>query len=274
MSDRRRVVEAALGRFGSYREVEAGWDSVVAVVDDEWIFRFPRRPEIERWLESEIALLPELGPTLPVAVPQFEHVIRTPLMCVGYRMIQGEPLTAAAASPESVASFLSALHRFDVARAERLGVRPRPWRAHYVEQCAEFVRRVLPLLDPDERQSAEALFAEAEALEGFEPALVHVDLGPEHLLCRDGTLVGVIDWGDVQIGDPAIDFAWLLHVPPRAYGDALLAAYTGPADERLRERARFYHRLGPWYEVHYGLLTGRPAHVEAGLRGVRARLSL
>jgi aminoglycoside phosphotransferase (APT) family kinase protein len=272
VNERRRVVEAALGRrVERYREIDEGWDSVVAVADEEWIFRFPRRPQIERRLESEIALLPELAPTLPVTVPRFEHVVRVPLLCVGYRMIEGEPFTAAVPH-EQVAAFLSALHRFDVERAEELGVQHSEWSARYVEQCDEFAREVLPLLDGAERGMAHALFAEAWALRDFTPAVVHNDLGPEHLLCRGQRLVGVIDWGDVRVGDPAIDFAWLLHGTPPGYGDALLAAYEGSADERLRERARFYHRLAPWYDAHYGVTCDRPGNLDTGLRGIRERL--
>jgi aminoglycoside phosphotransferase (APT) family kinase protein len=274
VSERRRVVEAALGhRVEDYREIDEGWDSVVAVADEEWIFRFPRRPEVEQVLESEIALLPELAPTLPVAVPRFEHVVRSPLMCVGYRMIEGEPFTAAV-PPEQVAAFLSALHRFDATRASELGVRRPQWRAHFIAHCDELAREVLPFLDRAERNAAEGLFAEVEGLEDFNPVVAHVDLGPEHLLCRAQQLVGVIDWGDVHVGDPAIDFAWLLHAQPPAYGEALLAAYEGPVDERLRERARFYYRLSPWWEAHYGATRDKPERLRAGLRGIRERLVL
>jgi aminoglycoside phosphotransferase (APT) family kinase protein len=72
----------------------------------------------------------------------------------------------------------------------------------------------------------------------------------------------VIDWGDARVGDPALDYAWLLN-GPFAHWDV---------DSDLRRRARFYHRLGPWYEAHYGLFTDKPAHVERGLAGIRDRL--
>jgi aminoglycoside phosphotransferase (APT) family kinase protein len=107
-----------------------------------------------------------------------------------------------------------------------------------------------------------------EALDGFAPALVHADLGPEHLLWRGRALVGVIDWGDVRIGDAALDFAWLLF----AAGEAAVEAYAQPVDDAFRARALFYRRLGPWYEAHNGLFTGRRDRVERGLAGVRERL--
>jgi aminoglycoside phosphotransferase (APT) family kinase protein len=101
-----------------------------------------------------------------------------------------------------------------------------------------------------------------ETLVGFEPALIHSDLGPEHLLVRDGRLAGVIDWGDTRVGDPALDYSWLLNGP--------FADWDVDAD--LRRRARFYHRLAPWYEAHYGLFTNQPTHLERGLAGIQERL--
>ncbi len=121
---------------------------------------------------------------------------------------------------------------------------------------------VLPLLDVDERPAGEALLAEVETLTGFTPALTHSDLGPSHLLVRDGRLAGVIDWGDARIGDPALDYAWLLHVPFPGW----------EVDDDLRRRSRIYHRLGPWFEAHHGVFTEQPQWVRSGLEGVRSRL--
>ena len=79
---------------------------------------------------------------------------------------------------------------------------------------------------------------------------------------RDGLLAGVIDWGDARIGDLALDYAWLLNGPFPDW----------EVDDELRRRARFYHRLGPFYGAHYGLFTGQPAFVERGLAKISSRL--
>jgi aminoglycoside phosphotransferase (APT) family kinase protein len=207
-------------------------------------------------IEHEVELLPVLEPLLPVAVPRFEYVSRDPWL-VAYRLIRGEPLVDE--DPDGVRAFLDALHavRVDAVPA------PRPdWLETYREQAEEFRRVVLPLLDPDERSRGEALLGELETLTGFEPALTHSDLGPSHLLVHEGRLAGVIDWGDARIGDPAIDYAWLLNGPFPDWD----------VEDELRRRARIYHRLGPWFEVHYGDFTDQPEWVRSGLAGVRARL--
>jgi aminoglycoside phosphotransferase (APT) family kinase protein len=240
----------------SLLEIDAGWDYNVLILDDAWVVRWPRHELAVEEIEHEVELLPALGPLLPVDVPQFEYVSREPWL-VAYRLIRGEPLVAE--DPAGLRAFLDALHAVDVAGIPA----PRPdWLDTYREQAGEFRRVVLPLLDRDERSHGEALLAETETLVGFDPTLTHSDLGPEHLLVRDGKLVGVIDWGDARIGDPAIDYAWPLNGPFPGWD----------VDAELRRRARIYHRLGPWFEVHYGVFTDRPEWVRRGLTGVRSRL--
>ena len=254
---RRALIADALGRIPStIVEINAGYDYAVAIVDDEWVFRFPRRAGVEDVLRLEISLLPALAPVLSVDVPSFQYISREPLF-VGYRLIRGEPLRDE--DPDGVRAFLAALHSFD---ASGLPLERPNWAEAFQKQCTEFEKLVFPILDQHTRARAKKLFAEAETLVGFSPTLLHGDLGPEHLLVRDGHLVGVIDWGDARIGDPALDYSWLLNGP---FAD-------WDVDPELRRRARFYHRLAPWYEAHYGLFTGQPAHVDAGLTGINARL--
>ena len=157
-------------------------------------------------------------------------------------------------------------------RARALGIPsfgPPEWRDRLERFCADLRARVVPLLEPAERARAETLFAHVERLE-FVPGLVHGDLGPEHVLCRRGRVVGVIDWSDVRVGDPAIDLAWCLHGAPDDVASAGARVYG--VDGALRERSLFYHRLGPWYEVVHGLDTGQERFVSSGLEGVCARL--
>jgi aminoglycoside phosphotransferase (APT) family kinase protein len=238
------------------RELDDGWDFKVLVVDDTWVVRWPRHRLAVEEIEREVELLPLLGPLLPVEVPRFEYVSRDPWL-VAYRFIHGQPLVDE--DTEGVRRFLDALHAVDV---DSVPAQRPDWLETYREQADEFRRVVLPLLDADERAHGEALLAEVETLTGFRPALTHSDLGPPHLLVRDGRLTGVIDWGDARVGDPALDYAWLLNGPFPDWD----------VDDELRRRARIYHRLGPWFEVHYGDFTNQPEWVRSGLDGVRSRL--
>jgi aminoglycoside phosphotransferase (APT) family kinase protein len=238
------------------RELDDGWDFKVLVVADAWVVRWPRHRLAVEEIEQEVELLPLLAPRLPVEVPRFEYVSREPWL-VAYRFIHGQPLVDE--DPEGVRAFLDALHAVDI---DDVPAKRPDWLETYREQAAEFRRVVLPLLDPDERSRGEGVLAEVKTLTGFRPVLTHSDLGPTHLLVRDGALAGVIDWGDARVGDPALDYAWLLNGPFPDWD----------VDDDLRRRARIYHRLEPWFEVHYGDFTEQPGRVESGLRGVRERL--
>jgi aminoglycoside phosphotransferase (APT) family kinase protein len=238
----------------SFVVVDDGFDFKVLLLDDRWVVRIPRRKQVLSALEQEIVLLPELEAALPVSVPHFEHISHDPPFVV-YPLIQGTPLIDE--DPAGVRGFLESLHtvQTDV-------LPPTDWVSSYTRKCAKFEELVFPLLDPDERSRTQALFAEVETLTGFEPCITHSDLGAEHLLVRDGRLVGVIDWGDARLGDPALDYSWLLHGPFPDWD----------VDPEMRRRARFYHRLAPFFSVHYGVFTKRPDYVEQALARLRSRL--
>jgi aminoglycoside phosphotransferase (APT) family kinase protein len=68
--------------------------------------------------------------------------------------------------------------------------------------------------------------------------LVHGDLHLRHLLVDDaGAAAGVIDFGDVCRGDPAIDMALFWCLLPPAGREDFLVAY-GPVSEAQLVRAR------------------------------------
>jgi aminoglycoside phosphotransferase (APT) family kinase protein len=240
--------------------VTEGWDSLVLEVGGEWIVRIPRRDAVRETMQVEARLLPELN--LPVAIPRFEVVTE---VAVAYRKLRGTPIDPSRpALGRQVGRFLAALHAFPVGRARELGVPDHAYGA-FTEQVLD---RAGPLLGAD-LDRARAMVDEHFAAEAsFAPRLLHADLGPAHLLAEGDELTGVIDWGDVRIGDPALDFAWLLQ---QQFAETVLDAY-GEHDPGLRDRALFFHRLGPWYELHYGLFFDRPEFVESGLAGVRSRL--
>jgi aminoglycoside phosphotransferase (APT) family kinase protein len=258
--------------------IDAGWDFDVFEVDSEWIVRVPNRPEVEGWLATETAVLAELAGTLPVPVPRFE--LTRGARAVAYRKLHGDPLTPSRGTASIAAELgaaLNALHAFPISRAVELGAKDlggERFRAHYRDvRWPQFRERVLPLLAPDEREQAQRRAdAYLDDHVAFRPALVHCDLGPEHVLVTDGAVSGVIDWADARVADPALDFAWLLHGLGGQFASALLDAYDGELDATFLERARFYHVLGPFYEVVHGQDTQQPALVESGLAGIRLRL--
>lgn len=283
------------------RRVEAlphvGWggDSDAVLVDGALVFRFPRSEEVARGLAVEVCLLPDLAERAPLPIPRFRYVARdgatgAPLF-VGYPLIPGVPLTAArfaalAGDPAAVAraaaglgGFLAALHRFPVARARACGVPApgQPTREEVAARHAALRERVYPVLARDERAYLDCLFAAYlgdPAHFGWPPAVCHGDLTSDHILAADeSALTGIIDFGDLRIGDPAGDFVWRFE-----YGDAffrrVLAHYAAPVGD-LDAFARvvgFRWRLMGVSQLGYGLAIGSAADVEEGRAALRARM--
>jgi aminoglycoside 2''-phosphotransferase len=273
--------------------VTEGWDSVVLLVNGDRVYRFARRPDVVVRFTVEVALLPELSPTLPAPVPRFDIVRmgESDAPFVAYALLPGEqfsPAWLAAASPEQhgrlaeqLGGFLGALHRFPPARAAALGVpvyTAAGWHAEYVGLFAWVRERVFPLLDRAERRQVAAFwedFLGDDANVIFSPVLIHRDLGIEHALHdpATGALTGVIDWGDVSIGDSAQDFVGFYRSLGRPFAEQVLASYTLPVDDTFWRRVAFYAGLDPFQTVRFGVIDGQQAFVAEGLAALRAQLA-
>jgi aminoglycoside phosphotransferase (APT) family kinase protein len=273
--------------------LDEGWDSVVYVVhaaDGPWIFRFPKREEVAATHDVERALLPVLAPRLPLPVPLPTRVGGPddgyPYRFLGYRRLEGTPAISlpldavdVGSTGERFGAFLTALHAFPADEARALGVPERVEQAGAVERWRSHTRetwdRLAPAMDAPLRERARAYLeappAAAAAPYRGPPTLVHYDLGDAHVLVDVAArgVAGVIDWGDVCCGDPAIDVAGLLQWLGDTVLAPLLAAYRGARiDDAFLARARAGAVYASFAGLWYGLEANRPEHVRSGLRSL------
>ena len=277
--DPRVRVEAVFPALGA-REVRAigsGWAADTYDVDGMWVVQFARDDEAAEKLRRQIDTLPELAAELSALVPEPVHADRD-VPAIAYRRLEGLPLDEAPDGlwPERLGRFLYDLHLMPPEYVGLRGTSAATVREAMREELSWMRADVVPLLAPDEAKTCEARFdgVLADEFWRFAPCLTHGDIGPAHVLVsRSGDLVGVLDWEELEVGDPVADFAWLLHGRP-ADGERALGAYGGPPDPTFRERAAFRFWLMPFHEVAYGLQTGQQAFVDSGLAGVRERFDV
>jgi aminoglycoside phosphotransferase (APT) family kinase protein len=267
--------ELAPARVEAFGE---GWDNFAFLVNETWVFRFPRREIAVPWIEKEHRLLPRIAPRVPLAVPDPKFFARGderyPWPFSGYARLAGRTACAAAlddgerhACARPLGEFLRALHALPVDDA--------PDDAFARLDPARLFPRTRANL---ERLAAAGAIADAAPylalLDGApiaQPlrALVHGDLYSRHLLIGDARLPsGVIDWGDVHASDPAVDLA-LAHgfLPPRAH-DAFLDAYGPVAPDRWRwAKVRAMHHAA--IEALVGVDDGDHALGREGRMGLR-----
>lgn len=106
-------------------------------------------------------------------------------------------------------------------------------------------RAVATKLVPDALQERWEGAARDQQLWQFTPTVVHGSLGLDSVLVQGDDVTGVLGWGELRLGDPAKDLAWVLAGRREAF-DTVLSAYTaggGGRDRQLGQRARVHHEL-------------------------------
>lgn len=259
----------------AFAPIGDGWTFHTYEVNGEWIVQLPRDHNARDRLRELIERLPSLARELSTSIPAPAFVSSDP-PAIAYRKLEGVPADRAPDGlwPERLGRALYDLHSVP---PEFVGLRAKTAeqvRAERRTLCARLAEVVRPRLAPDDRGRADALiraFMDDDRLWRFAPCLIHADLAPEHVLVSPaGDLVGILDWEEVEVGDPCMDFAWLTGEPD--LGERALGAYGGPPDATFLERARLVRAFVPWHEVDYGVQTGRERFVTAGIEGVLAHL--
>jgi aminoglycoside phosphotransferase (APT) family kinase protein len=242
----------------------AGWDNTVHEVNEAWMFRFPRREIAVPLLANEIRALPRVATALPVpvAVPELVGAPTPdfPWPFAGYRKLAGEPAdrarlddVARARLAAPLGAFLAALHALDPAPLDLPG--DDFGRVDIARHRARLAERLDALAARGLVADAHAWDAELDAAPARGPRsfVVHGDLYARHLLLDgDSALAGVIDWGDVHIGDPSCDLAIAHAFLPAAAHAAFRRAY-GPIDPDTWRLARLRALVHAAAELIYAL---------------------
>ncbi len=241
----RRLIAAQFPEFAdaTIRRAGGGWDNAAFLIEERLVFRFPQRAVAAPLIECEIDFMPAIAQRLTVAVPnprysgvaQFDY----PWRFAGYDVVAGTTACARALTrqerrklAEDLARFLRELHDIDVESLH-----------------APVPEDKIGKLDPLR------LKVDEEPLQGRH-AVVHGDLYARHLLLDDANrLCGVIDWGDIHYGHPAVDLSVVhMMVPPRDH-PIFLDTY-GKVDERTwrfaRHRARHHANMTLNYSSSIG----------------------
>lgn len=236
-----------------------GHDSTAFIVNHEFVFRFPKRMSISKELQVEMKLLPLLAQQLKIAVPDFIYFGTqqdTGFQFVGYRKILGNELTkklfwslGSVIQTKivcSLADFLQAVHQFPLATAREAGVRFDDFKASFGEFWEEHQEKILPQLDQINQQKLNMVFAryfENESNFHYTPSLMHADLAPEHIFfdANKEDIAGIIDWGDMVIGDPDFDLMFLYKYYGVEFIKLLLKYYPHQNEARLMEKLHFFH---------------------------------
>jgi len=198
--------------------VSYGTDHDIYRLGDHLAARLPRIGWATKQAAKEAEWLPKLAPRLPLAVPvqlaMGQPAEGYPFEWSIYQWLPGENANGTIDDLDQaavdLAAFVSALREVDTTKAY-----PRPPRSRGapLSELDEQVRQSIAELG-DRIDGDATLFSWEESLNASEwdgeEVWVHGDLLPGNLLVVEGRLSAVIDFGGLNVGDPACDLqpAW------------------------------------------------------------------
>jgi len=233
-----RLIEAQFPQLApaSLRHFAEGWDNRAYLVNSRYIFRFPRRTLAVALLKTEMAVLGELSQHLPVAIPnplfRGKPSGEFPWPFAGYERLPGQTACQANLTmaerhrlAKPLAQFLAALHAQTPSQVQREHLPRDTFGRSQIDRLKTKIKANADdlggQLAPSIRQRIQAVLSSHLAFEANTETLVHGDLYVRHLLIGEHRqLCGVIDWGDIHLGDPSLDLtiAWTF-LPPSAHHD-------------------------------------------------------
>lgn len=237
-----------------------GFSSLVVETAGGIVFRIAKNSGAAASHALEIRLLPALAGRLPLAVPQPRWYTGPspdfPFGLMGYSRLPGQPLTPALFATLDVAqlaldlaAFLLALHRFPIEEARALGLPgPEDRRAAWAQLRTDVLPPLRQALARGKYQMIVRWwdsFLADQAMQTYPAVLQHGDLWYENMLVDHGKLVGILDFENAAIGDPAQDFITLLYLG-RPFLDQVVAAYQAGGGT-LGDH--FPHRLARLWEL-------------------------
>lgn len=246
----------------------AGWDNAMFRLGEQWAVRLPRRKLGATLIQKEQTWLPAIAPrlTLPTPVP-----IRLGVPITDYPWcwsivpwIAGETVARQILSKgeaERFADFLRSLHTPAPSNAPRHTWRgvPLAQRADAVDKWMVSLAQSTDAITPTIRHLWQRALAAPIATE---TRWLHGDLHPRNVLAKDGTITGVIDWGDLSSGDIATDIAAIWMIFER-HSDRIKAIEAYGLDKAIRFRAEGWAIFFATVLLKTGLVDN-PSHAAIG----------
>ena len=206
------------------KKIGEGDNSKAFLINQNYIFRFPKRKEVKQNLKKEIAVLPRIRHQFNLEIPKFDFVSKD-INFVGYKIINGEFITFKIYNSlptefqlqiqKSLSEFLSQLHSINLSMLKDCELETMNLKAEYSDNFENVQKLIFPNITRQNSELIEQLFAAyLNNHKNFEykPTLIHNDFSTDHILIDISSkkITGIIDFGDIAIGDPDYDFMYLV----------------------------------------------------------------
>lgn len=251
------------------RIVEHGWEQHVIIDDmNNLVYRYPRHASAAAKLNDEVGLLASLNQrTWPIAIPYLRHHT---LEYTVYDYIAGEVLTKDKIQTlksqeleeigQTLGTFLAILHATDSAVVDRK-------KTKQTMSLYEYYRgRINSARDSAFFANAWADLHVIQASDPTEQVVVHGDLHGLNMVIdpKSKRLVGVIDFSEVEVGDPNQDFRKIFMTDEHLLTPAM-AAYEDASGAKLSEsKIKRWAYVNEWANIcHFQNDPSNPTYKRA-----------
>jgi len=234
-----------------------GWMSRCYLINHEVVFRFPKGKDGAIDTEKEIKALPNLIKHISLNIPEFIYCGKQDngYPFVGYRILPGEPmdeqlfrslpLETKNKIAHQIAEFMNQISLFSVDQARKLNIPEKNFYQYYLDIFNEVKEKAFNKINKDMQTyitfQFEAYLKNTNHFT-YSPKLLHADLSMDHLLFdqKRQELTGIIDFGDIQIGDPDYEYLYLLEECGEAFTKKVMELREEENFQEKYEKLSFY----------------------------------
>lgn len=240
-------------------------------------YKFPKHQAALLQLRQEVAAMERIRPALSFPVPEYVGVfLDRPVgeaFC-SFQLLEGESLTREIyarhrpALARQLLSLLDEIHSLDPS-----GIRNPP--LDFGVMYHEIQTLLFPLLPDEAKEIIDNRFwgylqGKDRNFDGS--CVIHGDLGGSNILCdgETGRITGVIDWAELTVDDPAIDYSALscpMSIPDCR--EDLLA--LRPSLAAVFERSGFIQFTFPLQEALHGIKSHDQEALSSALKVIKSR---
>ncbi len=237
-----------------------GWDHYVIILDDKYVFRFPRTKKYLDVLKNEILLLSYLKDKVNITIPEYIYIAKDKSFA-GYILIPGIQLKKKVFEPlpdktkniiaKQIADFLSSLHKVSHNAVKKYKTKTVDAKKKYKDLILNTYKYIFPRISKKDQLLIDDYLKEFKNyLKVPKKVLTHNDLYSKHILLGGNkkSISGIIDFSDRRIDDPARDFSELWD-----YGEKFVLEtyrnYKGSKDKNFLERSMMYYKRIPLWTM-------------------------
>lgn len=278
LEDYLSIIQDALDlNIVNYEIIDKGWTNLVFDINNRWIVRFTKHKS-NKQIEIEKDFLPKFAPQSPIPIPEPIKTLKltnaestTELNFIAYKRINGERCSYNRLSNfqetelqrlyKAIGDFLTTLHASEYKHPNLLA---------YPYGGEDFWNDVWPVVEPYLTQNTKIRASNffKQSLKQFTPSheqlkLTHSDLGPNNILLNNSKneLAGIIDFGDMALADPAIDFSSFYRNFGQNFVENVLKYYDLPIDDDFMLRVDYQSKRKLFFVCYFAKYYGYEADI-------------